>query len=102
MRWCVLREYVIWPEYIALNLSRGRGRRVVRSLAVPRVSPELVLKACNELGWRCRVEEGEYPRTWFESHGFKIIVEFENNVGSKNFVVKALAMKLKEISGKAV
>lgn len=48
------------------------------------------------------MKEGKYPRTWFESQGFKIIVEFENKIGSKNSVVKALAAKLKEISGKTV
>ncbi|MEM0037405.1 MAG: signal recognition particle subunit SRP19/SEC65 family protein [Zestosphaera sp.] len=98
----MLHKYIIWPEYVTLTLSRSSGRRVGRSLAPPRVTPELVLKACNELGWRCSVEGGKYPRTWFESHGFKIIVEFENKVGSKNSVIKALAGKLKEIGGKTV
>lgn len=102
MRGDNLHEYVIWSEYLSPDLSRGRGRRVRRASAPSRVTPELVLRACNELNWKCRVEEGRYPRTWFEPHGFKIIVEFESKIASKNSVIKSLADKLKEIGERKV
>jgi len=97
-----VKEYVIWPEYLLANLSRRRGRRVNKALAVTKIKPEAVLKACTELNWECRIEKGRYPRTWFESHGFKIIVVLENEVGNKHKLIKTLASKLKEISEKLV
>jgi len=95
-----VKEYVIWPEYLSANLSRRRGRRVNKALSVVKIKPEAVLKACTELNWKCRIEEGRYPRTWFESHGFKIIVVLENEVGNKHKLIKTLASKLKEIGEK--
>ncbi len=97
-----MHEYVIWPEYLSPDLSRGRGRKVMKASAPSRVTPELVIRACNELSWKCRVEEGRYPRTWFEPHGFKIIVEFESKIASKNSVIRSLTAKLKEISERKV
>lgn len=90
----------MWPEYFSANLSRKQGRRVNKSLAIAKIRPELFLKACAELNWKCSVEEGRYPRTWFESYGFKIIVSLENEIKSKHALIKALASKLKEVSVK--
>lgn len=97
-----MKEYVIWPEYFSANLSRRRGRRVSKSLAVAKTRPEAVLRACTELNWKCRIEEGKYPRTWFESYGFKVIVTLENRVERKHVLIKTLASKLKEVSSKQV
>ncbi|MEM0347522.1 MAG: signal recognition particle subunit SRP19/SEC65 family protein [Zestosphaera sp.] len=95
-----MKEYVIWPEYFSANLSRKQGRRVSKLLAVDKVRPEAFLKACAELSWKCRIEEGKYPRAWFESYGFKIIVVLENKIESKHTLIKTLASKLKEVSSK--
>lgn len=97
-----MKEYVIWPEYFSANLSRRQGRRVNKSLAVAKVKPETVLKACAELNLKCRIEEGRYPRTWFESYGFKVIVMLENKTENKHALIKTLASKLKEVSGRQV
>lgn len=96
-----MKEYVIWPEYFSAELSRKRGRRVSKSLAIAKIRPETVLKACAELNWECRIEEGKYPRTWFESYGFKIIVTLENKIENKHKLIKTLASKLKEVSSKS-
>ncbi|MGC8974974.1 MAG: signal recognition particle subunit SRP19/SEC65 family protein [Thermoprotei archaeon] len=95
-----MKEYVVWPEYFSANLSRKQGRRVSKSLATTKVRPEVFLKACAELNWGCRIEEGKYPRTWFESYGFKVIIALENKIESKHALIKALASKLKEVSEK--
>lgn len=97
-----MKEYVIWPEYFSADLSRKQGRRVSKSLALAKVKPEIILKACSELNWKCRIEAGKYPRTWFESHGFKIIVVLEDKTESKHKLIKTLARKLKEVSEKQV
>lgn len=95
-----MKEYIIWPEYFSADLSRRQGRRISKSLAVTKIRPETVLKACTELNWECRIEEGKYPRTWFESYGFKIIVILENKTKNKHTLIKTLASKLKEVSSK--
>ncbi len=93
-------QYVIWPEYFDSRLPRSKGRRVPLNLASKRLSPDLLLRACRDAGFECEVESDKrYPRIWFSSHGFRIIVnvpESDQKI-SKEEVIKKIAKALKSL-----
>jgi signal recognition particle subunit SRP19 len=44
------KAWVLWPEYFDINLTRGEGRKVKKTLAIAQPSTELISKACQSLG----------------------------------------------------
>ncbi len=93
------REIILWPEYFHEKLSRGKGRRVPKTLAIHSPTPELFLKACKELGFHCEVEENKrYPRVWYSSLGYRVIVRLNEEFNlTKEGLIKVLAEKMREI-----
>lgn len=93
------REIILWPEYFHEKLSRGKGRRVPKTLAVHNPTPDLFIEVCKELGFHCEVEENKrYPRVWHSSFGYRVVVRLnkESNI-TKEELIKVFAEKMREI-----
>jgi len=64
---------VIWLEYFDANLSRRKGRRVSRSLALSGPRPEAIEDALRRLGLRYEVHQARYPKLhWKPSYYFQV------------------------------
>jgi signal recognition particle subunit SRP19 len=69
------KAWILWPEYFDINLTRGEGRKVKKSLAVAQPTTELISKACQSLGLEHKVEEDKaYPGQWHHKRG-RVLVE---------------------------
>ena len=69
------KAWVLWPEYFDVNLTRGEGRKVKKSLAIAQPSTELISKACQSLGLEHKVEEDKaYPGQWHHKKG-RVLVD---------------------------
>jgi signal recognition particle subunit SRP19 len=69
------KAWVLWPEYFDINLTRGEGRKVKKSLAIAQPTTELISKACQSLGLEHKVEEDKaYPGQWHHRKG-RVLVD---------------------------
>lgn len=87
------RRVVVWPVNIDANASRGEGRKVPRSVAVPSPRIEEIVEAARELGLNPEVEESAYPRLWWQERR-RVVVD---KAGSKLETLKMLAAKVAEL-----
>ena len=83
---------VLWPAYFDSGRSRKGGRMVEKKLAVENPTCDEILKAAEALGYVKKVEEGAFPRSWWERSG-KVVVE--RKVG-KSVLVRKVAEKIKK------
>lgn len=65
------REYiVVWPLYINSCISRGKGRKISKKMAVESPSIEEILSACKELGLEVLIEKNKaFPKTPWDKSG---------------------------------
>ncbi len=91
------KKVIIWPEYVSASLTRKEGRRVSKELAINKLVPDELLKACEKLGYECIIEEGKkYPPSGIRSLNYRIVIEVPEDSGlSKNQVIKELAEAVK-------
>jgi len=91
------KKIIIWPEYFLASLTRREGRRVSKVLAIDKLVPEELLKACERLGYECIIEEGKkYPPLGIRSLNYRIIIEVPEKTSlSKNQIIKELAEAVK-------
>ncbi len=95
----VMKDMIIWPEYLDARLSRKAGRRVPKSVAVHPIRKKDILLACKSIGVDCKIEEGKYyPRVWHSSYGFRIIAHVDKKRGiSKETLIRMLAEALSKV-----
>ena len=86
------KRVVLYPAYFDSRLSRSRGRRVPRELAVKDPRPEEIAAAARSLGLEAYVEPGKYPRVWWVWNE-RIIVEKKYN---KSKLIKIISKKILE------
>lgn len=85
-------KYVVWPAYFDKQLSREKGRRVPRKLAVENPSVERIAKAAQSLGLHPIVEkEARYPSKQWETKGRVLI---DKTAESKNSILTRIAARL--------
>ena len=66
---------VLWPEYFDLNLTRSKGRRVSKDLAVPGLNSEELYKACKRAGLSPDLKpEKAFPSRWFDPRGCVVVI----------------------------
>ncbi len=87
------KRVVLYPEYFDSRLSRGKGRRVPKDLAVKAPTPEEIARVAREQGFEAYVEPAKYPRVWWSSKG-RVIVEKKGM--SKTRIIKIIAQGLYE------
>ncbi len=68
------KRIVVYPAYIDSDLSRSMGRRVPRSVAVPKPRVDEIVEAAERLGLNPEVEESRYPRAWW-LHDKRVVVD---------------------------
>lgn len=87
------KRVVVWPVNIDTNASRGEGRKVARSVAVPSPRVEEIARAAEELGLNPEVEDRAYPRLWWRERR-RVVVD---KAGSKLETLRLLARKVAEL-----
>ena len=83
--------FILWPAYFDKNISKSRGRRVPKRLAVPNPRAKELVEASKRLGFEAVLEKGSYPRRWWLKEG-KVIVK-ANDI-TKAELIKKIAMEL--------
>ncbi len=78
---------VLYPSYFDSRLSRSKGRRVPRSLAVRKPTLQDVERALRYLSLRYEVEDKHRPSRWYRFEG-RVRVEYE---GSKEELLRKVA-----------
>ncbi|MCL7418495.1 MAG: signal recognition particle subunit SRP19/SEC65 family protein [Halalkalicoccus sp.] len=82
-------ENVIWPAYLDAEVSRSKGRRVPRDLAVPEPTVDEIAAAAQQVGYDAVIERDRtYPRE-YEPRGRVLIKDADD--ASKNDLVQAIA-----------
>jgi len=84
-------SYVVWPAYLDYTISRGRGRKIGKGVAVNRPSAEEVFRAAKNLGLNPIMENKKYPKSWYE-HTKRIVVD--KRLESKTKTIKAIAEEI--------
>ena len=82
----------LYPCYFNAELTRAKGRRVAKDIAVPSPNLEQVARAAKQCGFTVLDEERDvaHPAYWFSREG-RLRVEHE---GSKEELLKKVAHKL--------
>jgi signal recognition particle subunit SRP19 len=82
---------IIWPAYFDQTKSRGEGRRVPKSLAVPSPKIDEVAEAVRKLGLEHEVRpEMGYPKTPWLKTGMLLV----EKRGSKEQIINRIAKQL--------
>lgn len=82
-------ENVIWPAYLDAEVSRSKGRRVPRDLAVPEPTVDEIAAAAQQVGYDAIIERDRtYPRE-YEPRGRVLVKDADD--ASKNDLVQAIA-----------
>lgn len=82
-------ENVIWPAYLDAEVSRSKGRRVPRDLAVPQPTVDEIAAAAQQVGYDAVIERDRtYPRE-YEPRGRVLVKDADD--ASKNDLVQAIA-----------
>jgi len=92
-------KIILWPAYFDSTKTRGDGRRILKSLAVP--SPKILemKEAVEKLGLDYElVLDAGYPKTPWLKKGVLLVTKKE----SKNKTIKRIAKQLLKIRSAAV
>ncbi|MCG3218746.1 MAG: signal recognition particle subunit SRP19/SEC65 family protein [Candidatus Heimdallarchaeota archaeon] len=96
-------QYVIYPEYFDVNLSRAEGRRISRNKAVENPSINKLSFVSSKLKLNYTVQKDKYySKRWWNRQG-RIIVEFERSEeGVAEFSKTEVITKIAALAQKAV
>lgn len=86
------RIVVVWPIYFDSNVSRDKGRRVNKGLAVSNPTLEEIAASVRSLGLDHVVEDGAcHPSRWWRCEG-RILVR---KTAKKTKIIRMIATRLK-------
>ena len=84
---------VIWPCYFEARLSRAKGRRVRRDLAVKVPKVEELMKAVKDEGLDAKLElKAAHPRFWTSSNKGRVRVVYK---GAKEELLTRVAQRIR-------
>ena len=87
-------KIIIWPAYFDSTKTRGEGRRIPKSLAVPSPKITEISDAAEKLGLECEaVLDVGYPKTPWLKTGMLLVKKSE----SKEKIIKKIAKNLQKI-----
>jgi len=87
-------KVILWPAYFDSTKSRGEGRKVPKSLAVPSPKVSELKEAVEKLGLEHElVLDVCYPKTPWLKTGMLLVVKKE----PKNLLLKKVAKQLQKI-----
>lgn len=87
------KRVVVWPVYLDSNASRGMGRKIPKSRAVPNPKIREIVEAARSLGLNPVVEEKAYPRGWW-TYTERVVVD---KIGSKRRTLLAIADRIRDM-----
>ena len=91
-------KVILWPAYFDLTKTRGEGRKVPKTLAVPSPKISELKEAVEKLGLEHElVSDAGYPKTPWMKTGMLLIAKKE----SKNQIIKKVAKQLQKIRSAA-
>ena len=96
-------QYVIYPEYFDVNLTRGEGRRLSINKAVESPSLSKLSFVSTKLNLNFTVQKDKfYSKRWWERRG-RLIIEFERSEeGVAEFSKSEVIERIAVIAQKAV
>ncbi|MBS7620776.1 signal recognition particle protein Srp19 [Candidatus Bathyarchaeota archaeon] len=87
-------KVILWPAYFDSTKTRGEGRKIPKSLAVPSPKITELKEAAEKLGFECElVADASYPKTHWLKTGKLLIAKKE----AKNQLLKKIAKQLQKI-----
>ncbi len=87
-------KVVLWPIYFDSTKTRGDGRKIPKSLAVPSPKITELKEAVEKLGFVCElVANASYPKTPWLKTGMLLVAREE----AKNQLLKKIARQLQKI-----
>ncbi|HID72022.1 MAG TPA: signal recognition particle protein Srp19 [Thermoplasmata archaeon] len=86
------KVWVIYPEYLDINLSRKKGRKVPRTYALRHPKREEMVRAAKELDIFLYEEKASHPGNWWRKKG-RVVVRKEI---PKLMTLKALSKLIME------
>jgi signal recognition particle subunit SRP19 len=87
-------KIIIWPAYFDSTKTRGDGRRVPKSLAVPSPKVLEIKDAVEKLGFEYEIVlDASYPKTPWLKTGMILV----KKTGAKEQVMKKIAKQLQKI-----
>ena len=91
-------KVILWPAYFDLTKTRGEGRKVPKTLAVPSPKISELKEAAEKLGLEHElVPDAGYPKTPWMKTGMLLIAKKE----PKNQIIKKVAKQLQKIRSAA-
>jgi signal recognition particle subunit SRP19 len=96
-------QYIIYPEYFDVNLSRGEGRRLSRQKAVEDPSLSKLTFVSTKLKLKFTAEKDKfYSKRWWNKQG-RMVVEFERSEeGEAEFSKTEVIAKIATLAKKVV
>jgi signal recognition particle subunit SRP19 len=87
-------KVILWPAYFDSTKTRGEGRRIPKSLAVPSPKITEIKDAAEKLGLECEVVlDAGHPRTPWLKTGIILV----NKNEAKEGIIKKIAKNLQKI-----
>ena len=87
------KKIVVYPQYIDSTKSRSQGRKLSLEDSVRKPSIDEIYEAAKELGLNPVIDEGRYPKSWWEDSG-RVFVD---KIDSKLKVLRMISRKIKEL-----
>ncbi len=92
-------KVILWPTYFDSTKTRGEGRKIPKSLAVPSPKISELKEAVEKLGLEHElVLEASYPKMPWLKTGMLLVAK----KGTKNQMIKKIAKQLLKIRGATV
>jgi len=89
-------SYILWPIYFDKKVSRKKGRRVAREMAVSHPSVDAIYKAAQKLGLNPRIEKKSYPSRWWKKEGCILVERKKSKTEILQDVAKIILEKSKQ------
>lgn len=87
--------FILYPQYFDSQLSRAKGRRVSRDLAVKTPRATDVFHAAREAGFDPELDpDHHHPGFWYQQSG-RVLVSVDNVEGTKAGLIRVIARHLK-------
>ena len=87
-------KVILWPTYFDSTKTRGEGRKISKSLAVPLPKISELKEAVEKLGFEHElIPEASYPKTPWLKTGMLLVAKKE----TKNQILKKIAKQLQKI-----
>jgi len=89
-------KYIIWPVYFDRNVSRKKGRRVSKGMAVAHPNIDSIYKAAQKLGLNPQLEQKSYPSRWWKREGCILVDKKKSKTEILQDIAKIISEKYKQ------